>query len=685
MLARSLRTGSRRPRGAAALAAFALVAVAAPGAARAGSFAPDGTFVFDPQAVATFDFEEALPSGAGSGAQAKTDGGALSGGGVLVLSQYGQLALPTKLPAEPRTYRMSLWARGGEAVGGLEIAYHDAARADDFAALYPTGRVTSDGWVEVANDAIPVDGARAVDVSVSVFAPAGAAIDAIEIVPDGVLDAPPGARNAACAGATDAGACRTGQVCMWGECRDAAPWVPPIPADRDDVSAYLAARLRMLFGPYLERAVDMPAVEVALEQMQLAEDRWSYWNGFTLAVRRLHDGHTTTSGIGEYVLKNPKPLAVCFLEGDADLSHAVAPKDPGYLDVLVSHTGADHNLGLKPGDRLVAVDGQHPIAWARSLVSVSWTQPGISNHMTFAELASTLRASISRYAGTIDVVRCDPALGTCGPVETIALADVPLDPPGTPVDDVACDNRPLRHVPGAPANHATGETIYRGLVAGTAPEEHIYGMEWETLFTQGNDAIGAELQAAVDSWRADARGVVMDHRTGNGGTNLGPQILWGFSVPSHPSDYYQDRQAREDEQPTMTQGKAVFAGATAAGLAEIAGSNDPVTSVPVALLLTQDVSASDWLPMGMKGAPNVKLFAPFQTNGGFSTRYSFGYWLGVSYVVAVGDTFMPDGRTHNGRGVDPDVVVLPKQSDLLAGKDTVFEAALAWVREGLAP
>ena len=58
----------------------------------------------------------------------------------------------------------------------------------------------------------------------------------------------------------------------------------------------------------------------------------------------------------DFVLDNPRPLSLCFLEGDADLSHAAAPKDPDYLDVLVSHTGADHTLGLHAGDRHVGVD-----------------------------------------------------------------------------------------------------------------------------------------------------------------------------------------------------------------------------------------------------------------------------------------------------------------------------------------
>ena len=38
-----------------------------------------------------------------------------------------------------------------------------------------------------------------------------------------------------------------------------------------------------------------------------------------------------------------------------------------------------------------------------------------------------------------------------------------------------------------------------------------------------------------------------------------------------------------------------------------------------------------------------------------------------------------------GRGVMPDYVVDQKQSDLLAGVDTIHEAALAWVRQELKP
>lgn len=688
MLGPSLRLVRRAPEAIASAAALALWC----GPASAGTFTEDGTFVFDPSAIVTFDFEEPLPAApdagdAGSEAVLEADDEALAGGKVLVLGPFQSVDLPVELPEVARSYRVSLWIRGGEAVAALTAAYAHEGRADSLGALYPTGRVTSDGWVELANTGLRVDGARLLRATLGVFSPGGAEIDAIEIVPEDPIDAADPPLGAPCAGAVDPSACGAEQVCLWSECRDAGGWVPPIPADRDAVTDYLQNRVELLFGPFLERTVDLPAARVAFDQMRAATDRWTYWNGFTMAIRRLHDGHTTTSGVAEVVLESPKPISVCFLEGDADLSHDVAPKHPQYLDVLVSHTGADHHLGLAPGDRLVRVDGQHPIAWARSLSAVHWSQPAISNHETFAELASGLPRLVSAYAHVIEVVRCDAALGTCGPIETISIADLPKDEPGAPFDYVACDNRPKRHLPDSPANHASEQwnSVYSGIVVESDAEERIYGLEWESLYSSGSDGVAPGLKQAVATWKADARGVILDHRLGTGGTIVGPKILWAFSVPHKPNDYYEDRQHGEDEQPSPEQGIAIFEQALASGLVTYAGSAAPVTDVPVALLVTQDVSASDWLALGMKGAPKVKIFGPYQTNGAFSTRYSFGYWLGINYVIAVGDTFLPDGTTMNGRGVEPDVVVLPKQSDLLAGKDTVYEAALAWVREELAP
>jgi hypothetical protein len=519
-------------------------------------------------------------------------------------------------------------------------------------------------------------------VTVGFFSPGGAVVDAVEIVPDGEMTVAQESR--ACDGVGDA-VCAVDQVCLFSMCRNVNGWVPPIPADREDVTRYLENRMRFLFGPFIERGLDLPASLTAMEGMRQATHPWAYWNSFLLAVRRLHDGHTTTSGIADFVLRNRKPITACFIEGDGNLSHAVAPKDPLYLDVLVSHAGADNNLGLKAGDRLVAVDGKHPIAWARSLVDVHWSLTPVSNHRTFAELAESMRGLVSRYASEISVVRCDATTLVCGDLETISIRDLPETPQDAMINSVACDNRPKRHLADSPANHGgMSDAVLSGIVIESNDVERIYGMEWSSLYvTDPSSGLGASLSNAVATFQSNARGVIWDHRIGNGGTGLGPAILWQFAVPYHPSNLYLDRQRAEDEKPSLSDGAALFQTGLARGFVEHAGSTTP-TAMPVALLLTRDVSASDWLPLGLKGkSPNVKIFAPFETNGAFSTRYSFGYWLGMSYVMAVGDTFTPDGQSLNGTGIEPDVVVLPLQSDLLQGKDTVYDTALAWVRTGL--
>ncbi len=670
-------------RGRSRLLAFALLLW--PTEAQAGSFFDDGSFAFDPNATVTFDFEEGVPEPVDPEQEpivrVESDS-ALSGRWVIELGEHGQAYIPLQLPPLARRYQVSLWIRGGDGVGSFVVGADD--RVDEIATLYPTGRVTSDGWVELANDELRIDGAR-FGATAGLFSPEGCELDAIEVVAQGAID---GEVNPSCNGAVDGAACGTGQVCYWSECRNVDGWVPPIPDDRQDVTAYLENRLRFLFGPFRERTLDLPNALLAIEAMRHATDRWTYWNSFTLAVRRLHDGHTSTSSMGTrtYDTYNPRPLALCFLEGDADLSQGTEPSDPFYRDIVVSHVGGDHNLGLKPGDRLVRVDGLHPVAWSRSLIVHNWRQPAVSNHATFAEHASELGGLVSRFAHEIEIIRCDAQAKTCGAVETINLSDIPYDEVGTPFDHVRCDNRPLRHVPGAPPSHA-GEyyDVFSGLLNESNPTERIYGVEWESLSTMnGQDGMGAALSGAVQSLNDEAAAaVIFDHRTGTGGTLVGPAIIWNFAVQKHPISLMSTRQRAEDEQPSLTEGQAIFNQALAQGWVDVAGSSFP-TTMPVALLITEDVSASDWLPLGMKDAgTNVRIFGPYQTNGGFSTRFILGYWLGINYVLASGDTFLPDGSTANGRGVEPDVVVLPRQSDLLAGKDTVFEAALSWVRQEL--
>jgi hypothetical protein len=666
------------------IGAFTALTLLAPGRAGAASFDAEGNLVFDPNAVWTESFEAIADAGADAGdaLDVEQDPTALHGTHLVKLAAYQNAGVDLPIPAESRSFALRLWARG-EVVATLEVSVD--GRTEDFAQAYPTGRMTSDGWYELASHDLTVDVSRAQGLSMGLFAPDGADVDAAELVPDG---AP--VFGAACTGADEKAACLPGQACVWGRCRNYASRVPAFPPDawRDDLVDYIDQRFQLLFGPFANRAVDLPSARVEIGAMRSATDAWSFWRHFGIAVNRLHDWHTRVSDLSGYVMQNPHPIGVCFIEGKADLSQTVAPSKPGYNDVLVSHVGTTNTFGLLPGDRLVSIDGKHPIEWGRSLIGVDYAFETASNHTTQAEVTERLNRLISAYAETIEVLHCDPASAKCADkTDIVNIAALPPLPADATPGVVGCDNRPILHLADAPDNHPLGG-FYSGIVEESNASERIYGLQWSSLNVTGaggNGDVGPLLDAAVAEWRANARGVILDHRTGFGGTTLGSAIIWNFVRPVTPLDFFAFRQRADEVAPSAADGKTLFDELAGKGQVETAGSTNPALDVPVALLVTMDGSASDWLPLGVKGSPKAKIFGPFPTAGAFSTRFIFAYWFGLGYSIATGDTLGANGTMLNGYGVEPDVVVLPLQSDLLVGKDSVYDAAIAWVRSELKP
>lgn len=654
----------------------------ATGPARAAGFDPAGELGFEPGALTTDSFEDAIDGGADAGEGVSgvvVDAGALHGTRVFHLEQYEGVDRPVTLPAATQAVGARLWARG-EVIAVLDVLV--GGRSEDHGVFYPTGRMTSDGWYELALHELSIDTSRVEALSLSLFSPSGGDVDAFELLGEGQA-----VLGGSCSGASEKMACPPSHLCAWGRCRNHGSRVPPLPpaAWRDDLVDYLDQRFELLYGPFENRKLDLPNARVEIDAMRTASDAWSFWRRFRVAIHRLHDWHTRGSDISSYMSENPRPLGVCFIEGKADLSQAVVPSKPGYLDVLVSHLGSAESFGLHPGDRLVSVDGKHPIEWARSLIEVDFDYETASNHETHAEPVARLNRLISAYAERIEVLRCDAAKGTCaGKPEEISISSLPFAPQGTS-SGAGCDNRPILHLPTAPAHHSLGG-FYSGIVVESSPTEAIYGLQWSSLnVTSSTSGLGMSLSQAVTEWRSKARGVILDHRTGFGGTTLGPAIIWELIRPPTPLDLFQFRQRVDQKAPTLEQGKQIFDTFAAAGQVDFAGGSNPDENLPVALLVHLDGSASDWLPLGFKGAKKAKIFGPYQTAGAFSTLFTFGYWFGMGYSIAVGDTLHSSGKMLNGHGVEPDVVVVPLQSDLLVGKDTVYDTALAWVRQELKP
>ncbi len=665
----------------------------------AGEFDARGAYVPSPSAVAFLDFEGSFnpsidylvpdgnPGECTPSYSLQTPAGALSGAVVLHVNvkAFGcaERFVVRGIPAKKTSYRATLWMRHGGLDAQLTAKYRDdSGLGTRYAKLAPTGRMTSDGWVELASNELPVDGAalETLYVKLSDFDAVGTEVDALEIVEAGSF-----VEETPCEGAL-APTCGDEAVCLSGRCVLGRLHVPPLPdvAVRDEVVDRMRALLTIFFGGRKTRLADMPRALARIDAMRTAPTAWTFWNGFASAIRELHDWHTRARGDIQNV-GGARRLNACFIAGEADASSAVWPRHPAYHDVLVSYVG-NTGSGLAAGDRLVAVDGQHPVAWALGLKTLDWGFWQACDDRVFAEPIERLKELIPRFASKLTIVKCSPQAGTCE--DTLRTIDVATLTDGDGY--VACDNRPVYSLvsnnPGP--SHDVGYDFFWGQVAGTTSDERIRALIWDTLYGGGepNGSVNGTLKKVFKSFKEEARGVILDHRAGNGGTLDGaetattlmraPATALVFRSPIDSAGF--------DGPVNAAEGKALF-DATKAITPYRVGSADHDPNLPVAVLLHRDGSASDFFPFGVKGAPKTRIFGVGPTAGAFSTFYTLDPPGPIAFQIASGDSISADGETLIGRGVEPDEIVLQRQSDLLAGKDTMVEAALAWLRKELKP
>jgi hypothetical protein len=648
----------------------------APDAARAGTFDAQGTFRFDPRAVRVEGFGGATPPAVGLKILRVPD--ALEGAtSARVDTMQGSVRVPFDLPQTDASYRASLFVRSGRVVADVTVSYPDDGGAPSFAArFYPTGVVTSDGWYEVATNEISVEGSRKPTLALEVRG-SGAEIDAFEIVPKGTFRS-----RAKCSPPRDA-ACGEGQFCAAGWCRDGAAFVPPLPPPehRDAVVGYLAGRLQIFFGGRFTRETRLPIALATIEKMRRAGDPWTFWNGWVTAIHQLRDWHTTVTGPVSIGGRGAFPI--CLVEGDADLSHHVAPKHPDYYDVLVSHVGPTANSGLKPGDRIVAINGVHPIAFVESLEDVDWGAWRADDPTVHAEAVERMPSIIRRWAKTLTIVRCDAQAGTCGAPETLDVSDLPPDANG--IQYPYCDHRPGYHLASGnpdPVQHDSYAGPFYGRLAESQPGEELWGAIWNDVYMP--DPSMNEYAPFTEAFRANAKGVILDHRLGNGGTvNAAEYLTTLYRTPARIAVWPGFNQTLGMYGPpfSVQDGLSLFnqfIGSDDAAY-KVGASNAKTTGMPTALLLARDGSGSDWFPLGMSGLPNVRLFGR-PTAGAFSSYFQLDYYGGFSLRFASGDLVLPSGQTQLGTGVAPTEEIVPLQSDLLAGRDTVYLRALEWIR-----
>ncbi len=513
-------------------------------------------------------------------------------------------------------------------------------------------------------------------------------IDAVEVVPDGDYAAP-----ASCAGLDTAGACSAGEMCLGGLCRDARGWFPPLPSDaeKDKLVDFWKRKIHDSFGPYELRKTTLGDTLATLDKMKQTTDNVAYWSRFAEAIRRLRDAHTYVRIAALSQVKPRHPLNACFFEGVGDVSQSAAPSVAGLPDILVSHTGTDSTWGLAQGDRLVSIDGEHPLTWARKLMTPSPWYWEADDPQQIANILSMLRDLVARHAQTISFVHCDATAGSCDAApQTIQIDQLPVTSNADSPKLVGCDNRPFFEVDGAPADHDFGDAVYtpakiiQGPVLDSTQAENIYGLIWNTLFGDGQSMpVDTALASAVTHF-GQSRGALLDHREGHGGTGQTANILIGFArTPYTPFIGYVRTRANDEGPPDSASAAQLFS--RYKGQQDVFGSAGAHTDIPVALLMTWDVSASDYLPRILQGGNKVRLFGPGPSMGAFGTFMQYSLWGVMHWSVGIEDAITPDGTLLCTHGVDPDELVVPKQSDLLAGKDTVEQAAMAWLRTELKP
>ncbi len=639
--------------------------------ASAGTFDPSGNFSFDPSAVVIegFDAIAAQPN------VTSVHGGDAIQGATYIdvnITSGNAPSFPLALPAKDASYVARMFVRTNRVVASINVSYPSDNGSPSFGAhFFPSGTVTTDGWYEVVTNPFSVQGSRKPTVTLSMNAN-GADIDALEIVPSGTFTT-----FAQCSPPVDA-ACGAHQYCETGWCRDGNNGVPPLPPpnERADVLAYFRNRFSIFFGGRFSRATYLPNALATIDSLANAPDAWTFWNGIITSIHRLHDWHTTVGGtvsIGGHGL-----LPVCFVEGNADLSHASVPKDPNYFDVLVSHVGPASTI-LQPGDRLVAINGMHPIAFVESLDALDWGAWHADDPDTHAESIERMVSVIRRWATNLTYIHCDATSSTCGAPQTIAVSALPFDDGSA--EYPYCDHRPLYHLGSNgpdPVAHNSYSGPFYGEVTDSQSGEAIWNMVWNDAYI---DNTTNPYQSAYDAIQANAKAVILDHRLGNGGDVQGAQFLTSLFRPTATIASWAgfNQTVGEFDAYTLSFGVTLYQQSLSSGAYDV-GSNTANTKLPTALMIARDGSASDWFPLGMRNSsPNVRVFGR-HTAGAFSSYFLFDYYAGLNWRLASGDLIMPDGSTHLGSGVQPDEEIVPLQSDLLAGVDTVYARALDWVR-----
>lgn len=591
--------------------------------------------------------------------------------------------------------------------------------------LQPTGEVTDDGWERWTSG--PFDwawaaavGPASIDFYDEAFmayyggafpdAASRALVDALTIVDLGPAAVP----AATCALPTESSDCGDEGLCHLGRCVDAAIRVGQAIQGDEHRADYIDRRLfevRTFEGGRAPRAGKVELVNAALLPLKdKANSRArTFWPTFSDAYTLLVDGHASAPVVnyaGAY-----QNAGVCVHEGVADLLDG-APVVPLVFQPGSSFIGAQ----LQEGDALVAIDGIAPAQWAsmaRRLVVHAGDPEGRS-----VVTAPTLFNAAIDAGSVVTFQRCSGGADGVTPCAAGDVEEISIDLGAlvgdavlageTPLgyEDVAtCDYRFVRPVQSndrANTDYAFAgfddEGGIRTLVINGVPG---YSNDTEAWFTTVEDALAAAAS------RPDL--LILDQRTGSGGgvdavdwlssglIDDDDLFAMDFLSSFEGDDFDADRlaQARAAvvscslSQQSYTQCGNSFR-VVAGDVSQQGSHHAAAANAKLAVLNAMDVSGNDYTSKMIRSRDPARTrffgagaaFGAYGVIWGLSAHFGelSGGSIQVQDTIFIVDEATDDSQFSTSTGERPDVVVRQTQSDAIAGRDTVLEAARAWLQ-----
>jgi hypothetical protein len=633
-----------------------------------------------------------------------TDPRAIEGSSVCTLADGAGLLFRPRWADEVagKTFQVRFWAYALGEAPELRIAYGGGPSSLQQVAplalvrAVRTERATSDGWAEYSTG--PIDG-QVFDQKVTAVAlvppyqslgKGGFLIDAleVEVTPD------PPVRAGSCTQATRVADCSSRGDCIFGRCADASAVWGPLPprSHREEITAR-AERMLMRIGADRHSLALGTSTNLAAALHELAEAPSSsrdFVGGLNRLALSLRNEHTT---IGAPSTSSAfRPLVGTYrMRGAVEACFGLVIDDLGGDKEGWAIFDASATSPFKTGDILVRIEDLPAADWVTQFGPNLLPYLSGDPRQDRALIATELSELLTYRASRVDVVRCKTTSSCSAADRQTIRIDLSALSSAEAIDssyqtwaDGSCDGR---FKPKAFAtSDASGNDVISFTDDGDVRHVAFNG------FT-GGAAWRGQAAAAFDGTK---RQVLVDARLGNGGKATNTELLVSllrndkepiafvrgfrgfFDTVSDPDALAQTKRClgpRQSPNCSWIQGFSVGTGA-------------PAASSRVAWLTSGGASANDFAARLLKGRTNLRIMGPTPTAGAFglSTPLPPLHPLYVSPTIQATDArFGSDlssamqGAWESGTGVAPDEVVAQRMSDLLAGRDTIIERAIAWL------